>query len=176
MAKVTIPAASAQNGGNLYILVDDLTNLNSEVTRTRDNDNLILDDANASAAQKIQMDEATILSVLAESGDSEGYLFAVRVPISVSNTAVPVGVPLRTNIVGDVKVFKDWFLPDSEVWLKDDNSELIFYTDPNPPANVLLKASEAELIRQIDTVNYSFLTTEEASTEVASGWTKFIWN
>ncbi|MCK5603118.1 hypothetical protein KAR91_14640, partial [Candidatus Pacearchaeota archaeon] len=43
MSKITIPILSYQNVASIYKLVDDLSNLNSEVLRTIVGDNLIID-------------------------------------------------------------------------------------------------------------------------------------
>ena len=176
MTKITIPVDSATGpDGPLYSLVDNLNNQNSEISMTRDEsgDNLIIDDSAASSGQKLEIDEATILSILAESGDIEGYLFGIKAPLTSANIDVPVGVPLRTNKVGDVKNFKDWFLPSSEVWKNTGSGKLIYYNNPDPSGHENLLASEAELIRQIDTNNYSFMTVAEVQAEVALvGWVK----
>ena len=174
MTKITIPVDSAKNGGNLYTMVDDLTNLNSEVSRTRNNDNLIINDELASPEQKLEIDETNILAILAEiGGEIENYLFGIKAPLTSANIDVPVGVPLRTNKVGDVKTFKDWFLPSSEVWKNTGTGELIYYNNPDPSGHANLLASEAELIRQIDINNYSFMTVAEVQIEVAlQNWVK----
>jgi len=168
-----MPAVEAQVGGSLHTLALDLTIVNTEVSRTTEGDNLIIDDENASAEQKMSPDETTILSILTVGGQIEDYLHGIRAPISIATEDVPEGVPIRTNKFGTVKKFVDWFLPGAEVWKKDDNSEVIFYNNPNPSAGTLLTASESELIRQIDTATYSFMTVEEVTAEVANGWTKF---
>ena len=174
MTKITIPVDSAKSGGALYTLVDDLSNLNSEVSKTRDNRNLIIDDGPATSEQKLEIDEQTIIDILGETGGQiEDYLFGIRAPLSSANVVVPVGVPLRTNKVGDVKTFKDWFLPSSEIWKNTVLNELIYYNNPNPSGSPNLKASEAELIRQIDVTKYSFLTVAEVQALIVdTDWVK----
>jgi hypothetical protein len=173
MTKITIPVDSAKNGGALYILVDDLSNLNSEVSKTRDNGILIIDDVNASPDQRLVIDEATILSILAETGDIEGYLFGIKQPSASATIDVPVGVPARTFILGAVKNFSQWFANNADVWLNNVTNEILYFNQPNPSDSIILKASEAELIRQIDTGTYSFLTVAEVEALIVNtDWVK----
>ena len=175
MTKITIPVDSAKNGGNLYTMVDDLSNLNSEVTKGRDSsgDNLIVDDSLASSEQKLELDETAILLILAEGGEIEDYLFGIKAPIASSNIDVPVGVPHRLFKLLSVKLFSQWFSPASEVWKNTTTNEIIYYNNPMPEGLSNLLASEAELIRQIDTNNYSFMTVAEVQIEVAlPNWVK----
>ena len=174
MTKITIPVDSAKNGGALYILVDDLSNLNSEVSKTRDNGTLIIDDSSASPDQKLEIDEATILSILAETGgDIEGYLFGIKQPSSSANLDVPTGVPSRLFILGAVKMFSQWFASNADVWLNSVTNEILYFNQPNPSDSIILKASESELIRQIDTLNYSFLTVAEVQALIVNtDWVK----
>lgn len=173
MSIITIPVIEAQNGGALYTLVDDLTNLNSQVSRIRDNSNLIIDDFGADPEQKIQIDETVLLSILINGGNTSDYLFGIRQPSASATIDVPVGVPSRLFILGAVKDFSQWFASNADVWLNDTTDEIIYYNRPNPSDSIILTASESELIRQIDTVNYSFMTVAEVQAEVAGpNWTK----
>ena len=173
MSIVTIPVIAAQNGGALYTLVDDLTNLNSQVSRIRDNGNLIIDDSGAEPEQKIQIDEAVLLSILDNGGNTEDYLFGIRQPSASANIDVPVGVPSRLFKLGEVKTFARWFAENAELWLNTVTDEIIYYNSPNPSDGLILTSSESELIRQIDDQNYSFMTVAEVQAEVAGpNWTK----
>ena len=173
MSKITIPVIAAEQGGAVYPLVDDLTNLNSQVTRIRDNGNLIVEDDLASPGQKLKPEESTILSILAEGGETENYLFGIKQPSASSTLDVPVGVPSRTFILGAVKNFSQWFAGNADVWRNNVTNEIVYYNSPNPSDGLILTASESELIRQLDTVNYSFLTIEEVETLVAlPNWNK----
>ena len=178
--KVTIPIASAKNGGALYTLVDDLANTNSAVQRTNDGSNLILDDTGVPTELQIPLDQTNLLAVLGESGEVENHLMAIKAPISLANQAVPVGVPYRTNAVSEVKDFKDWFLYGAELWRNQTDGFVLFYTNPlgsQADQTQYLKGSEIELIRQIDTVNIEILTIAEATAEVANpNYVKVDWD
>jgi len=178
MAKITVPVTSAQNGGNLYALIDDLTNLNSQVTRIRDNGSLVIDDTEADGFQKLNTDQVQLLEILAETGELEEHLMGIHGNNTLANTLVPVGLPIRTNALGDVKVFKDWFLPGSELWTEDAGTGIAFLTNPaaglSAPSDYLT-GSQMEIIRQLDVVNYSILTVDELTALTASGWTKVDW-
>ena len=175
MTLITIPVDEAKQGGTLYPLVDDLTNLNSEVSNTRDEngDNLIIDDSGASSEQKLEIDEANILAILAVDGEIENYLFGIRQPSASASLDVPVGVPSRTFILGEIKTFARWYASNADVWLNTVTDEIIYYNSPNPSDGVILTASECEIIRQLDTGTYSFLTVAEVQAEVAGpNWAK----
>ena len=51
MTKIKIPISAAKNGGALYTLVDDLSNLNSEVLKYPEGDNLIIDYSGVTRAE-----------------------------------------------------------------------------------------------------------------------------
>ncbi len=177
MSVITIPVIAATGpSGTLYELVDNSTNLNSEVSRTRSIDglNLILDDTNASTEQKITVDETNILAILAAGGDIENYLFGIRQPgNSTINLDVPVGVPSRQFITQAVKSFSQWFANNADVWLNTVLDELLYFNQPNPSDGIILTASESELIRQIDTGTFSFLTVAEVQTLIQdTNWVK----
>ena len=175
MAKITIPiVATTGPGGALYNLVDNLSNQNSEVEKTQEGTDLVIDYTNVVKPEnKLNSDESVILSILAEGGDIEDYLFGIRQPSASATLDVPGGVPLRLFILGDVRNFSEWFANNADVWLNEVIDEIIYYNNPNPSGGPILKASEAEIIRQIDTGNYSFLTVAEVQAIVVDpNWVK----
>ena len=176
MSKIIIPAATAEVGGTLFDLVYNGSILNSEVANTLENGNRIIDDTNASAGQKLVITEEGILEILAEGGDIENYLFAIRQPSASASLKVPEGVPLREFILwnlnpvdANIKNFGQWYSLNADVWLNEVIDEIIYYNNPNPSGGPILKASEAEIIRQIDTDNNSFLTVAEAQAITSPG-------
>ena len=182
MTKITIPiAATTGPGGALYSLVDNLSNQNSEVEKTQEGTDLVIDYTNVVKPEnKLNADESVILSILAESGDIENYLFGIRQPSASASLKVPEGVPLREFILygtdpvaANLRNFSQWYSNNADVWLNDVTDEIIYYNNPNPSGGPILTASEAEIIRQIDTVNYSFLTVEEVQAIVLDpNWVK----
>jgi hypothetical protein len=176
--KITIPVSAAKNGGNLYTLVDDLTNTNSGITKqTVNTDLLITDDPSI----PVNMDQANLLAILAEAGEVEERLMAIKMPTSFANTAVPVGVPYRENVIGNARQFDEWFLYGAEVWIDSTNGFFVFNTNPLGSVaaqSQYLKGSQMEIIRQLDAVNISILNLEEAQTEVddpAKNYVKVVW-
>ena len=95
MTKITIPiAATTGPGGALYSLVDNLSNQNSEVEKTQEGSNLVIDYTNVVKPEnKLNADESVILSILAEGGNIEDYLFGIRQPSASATLDVPEGVP-----------------------------------------------------------------------------------
>lgn len=177
--RVTIPIIAAKNGGNLYALIDDLTNTNSAVSNTPQGTNVILDDGKAN--NKIGMDQALLLSILAEGGEIEHELMAIKMPTSLGTTTVPDGVPYRDNVIGGARKFSEWFFWGAEVWIDNTNNQIVFYSNPLgaiADKSQYLKGSEMELIRQLDTVNISILNLEEARAEVedaTKNYVKVVW-
>ena len=74
--------------------------------------------------------------------------------------------------------FLEWFLPGAELWTEDASTGIMFYTNPAAglasPADYLT-GSQMEIIRQLDTINYSILSTTDADVITATGWTKIDW-
>ena len=160
--KIIIPiTATTGPSGLLYDLVDNLTNQNSAVQKVRVGTNLEISDEGVPPEQELVIDEVNILAILAEGGEIEGNLFGIRQPSASASIDVPVGVPSRTFILGEVKTFARWYASNADVWLNNVTDEIIYYNSPNPSDSLILKASEADIIRQIDTLNYSFLTVAE---------------
>lgn len=175
--KITIPIVAYDTVPEIYKLVDDLTNLNSKVNRVRslDRQTLIVDDFSAPPEQELVLDEATILTILDNGGDIEDYLFAIKQPISSGSMEVPADVPSRGFIYppGSIRTFTQWFSGNASVWINTVSNEFMYYNQPNPSDGLILKASEANIIRQIDTVNYSFLTIAEVQALIVdTDWVK----
>ena len=122
--KIFIPVESAEQGGNLYPLIDDLSNLNLEVSKTRDNGVLTVDDTDSRESQKLQMDQATLLTILAETGgEMTEYIMGIRVPNTFAVQDVPNGLPRRKNVLGEIRKIKDWFVDGAEVWREDGSGD-----------------------------------------------------
>ena len=177
--KIFFPVESAEQGGNLYPMIDDLSNLNSEVSKTRDNGVLTIDDTNTSESQKLAMDQANLLLILAESGgEMTEYIMGIRVPNTFAVQDVPVGLPKRKNVLGEIRKIKDWYVDGAEVWREDGGNEFIFYTNPFGGLSSIadyLTGSEMEIIRQVNVSTHTILSVEEVAVIVATGWTKVDW-
>jgi hypothetical protein len=174
MTKIVIPIDSAlEPGGALVQFVANISHVYNEISKVPDAVNLTIDDAQASPEQKLVLDQQLILDILAEGGTIENYLFGIRQPSASASVDVPAGVPLRLFILGAVKNFSQWFANNADVWLNDVTDEIIYYNNPTPSANIILTGAEAEIIRQIDPVNYSFLTVAEVQTIISDpNWVK----
>ena len=180
--KITLTIASTTGpGGPLYQMVDNLRNQNSEVEMTQEGTNLIIDYSNVVKSEnRLNADEAIILDILANDGDIENYLFGIRQPSASAGLKVPEDVPMREFILynlnpvpANLKNFGQWFGGNASVWLNNVTSEIIYYNQPNPSNSIILTASESKLIKDIDEVNYTFLTVAEVQTIVLDpNWVK----
>ena len=174
MTKITIPIDSAlEPGGALVQFVANISHVYSAITKIPDAVNLTIDDSSAPSDQKLVLDQDLILDILAAGGNTENYLFGIRQPSASASLDVPEGIPLRLFILGTVRNFSEWYSNNADVWLNDITDEIIYYNNPNPSGGPILKASEADIIRNIDTNNYSFLTVAEVQAIVLDpNWVK----
>lgn len=177
--KLTIPRDEILEGGALETLVNDLTNTNSEFSNATDGTNQIISDTNVSnPANKLAMDQATLLTILGVGGEMEEHLMALRVDNGFGALPVTDGLPRRKNAIGAIRNYVDWFIEGSELWLEDVGNGLIFYSNPAgglAGISDFLTGTHMEIIRQLDTINYSIITTTDADAITGTGWTKVDW-
>lgn len=167
MAKLTIPLATVQKGGafeNWYY--------NNCILRAGQI-GLQTDDTNAYAIDSFNLGETQLLALLSNGGEIEEYLMSIHAPYSLLNQDVPVGLPNRLAFDDTVKKFKNWIVKGAEVWIKNDDSEICFYTNPFAlnQANYL-KGSEIEIIKNIAPSQIDILRTSDVQVLVETGWTK----
>lgn len=173
MAKLTIPLTAVQIGGNLRDWFYNNVVLNSEITYKPEGANLVVNDD--FATNKLVMNQQAIINILAEGGEVSEYLAGIRAPNTLGAVTVPVGLPERTNILGQTVNFLNWFSNKAELWVEDVGDEFIFYTNPFAGSvDKYLTASQMEIIRQINTGTITILTVAEVQAVVESGWTKQI--
>ena len=169
MSKIIIPIDAVKIGGALNSFYYDNAILRSDVIT-------LTDETNATADGVFDLSIADVGSILDALGDTEGYLMAVQTPIALLDLDVPDPLPNNKTLNGQaVEVFKkfsDWFNTGAEIWKKDDDTEIIFYTNPFASnESSYLKGSEIAIINDIGgTVN--ILTIAQAEAETATGWTK----
>jgi len=165
MSKIEIPIAEVEIGGSLFNFYYNNAIIRSDVQKTTT-------DTLATASDNFNLSISEVASILAGSGEVYEYLMAVRAPIAILGANVPVGLPKRLKWDATVKTFNDWFVPGAELWEKDDNTEIIFYTNPfaTNAASYLL-GSEISIINQIG-ASVTILTIADAQAVTASGWTK----
>jgi hypothetical protein len=167
MAKLTIPLATVQKGGAFedWYYNNCLLRSGQVILET--------DDTNAYAVDTFNLNETQLLALLSNSGDIEEYLMGIHAPYSLLNQDVPVGLPNRLAFDNTVKKFKNWIVKGAEIWIKDDNSEICFYTNPFAlNQNNYLKGSEIELIKNIAPGQIDILRISEVQILVETGWTK----
>lgn len=165
MSKVTMPIEAVQSGGSLETLYYDSALIRSDVLKSTNETEAI-----AEGVFKMSINEVN--SILTALGEVYGYLMAIRAPKTIFDIAVPDGLPNRLTFNGVVKIFDSWLVPDAEIWLKDDDTEIIFFTNPFAAnESSYLKGSEIKLIHDISGA-VNVITVEDANTETATGWTK----
>ena len=169
MSKVKIPLTEVEISGSLQSWYYNNAILRSDVMKSTDS-------TYAYASDSFQLTISEVGNILNAGGEVEEYLMAVKAPIAIMNTDVPSTLPKYQKLdnTGSLvaKKFSDWLVPNAEIWKKDDDTEVIFYTNPFA-GNVssYLKGSEIKVINDLGaTVN--IMTVADAQSEVASGWTK----
>lgn len=169
MSKITIPKTETDIGGSMNTWFFNEALSVSNILKSTEN-----------GTQKIEglidMSISDVASILAALGEVEEYLMAIKAPIALLDTDVPVGLPNRTTLDGTAtevpKQFKNWLVPGAEIWKKDDDTEILFFTNPFAGnANSYLKGSEIKIINDISG-SVNALTIAQAEVETASGWTK----
>ncbi len=170
MSKATIPLIAVEIGGDLQAWYYNNCVLRSDVTKTIEGTNVV-------AENGFEFTIGEVNNILAETGEVEEYLMAVRSPISIMSTDVPDTLPkyLGLDDTGTLvaKTFSAWFNTGVELWKKDDDSEIIFYTNPFAGnASSYLKGSEIKIINDLG-APVSILTIADATTLIdAGGWNK----
>lgn len=169
MSKLTIPISAVKTGGALFNWFYNNCTLRSDVEKSTDS-------VNAYAIDNFDLSFANIETLLTQGGEIEFYLMAIHANIALLGDNVPVGLPNRltydTSGSQISKTFANWLVPGAEAWKKDDNSEILFYTNPFA-GNVdkYLKGSEIKLISDLANT-IEVLKISDAQALVASGWTQ----
>lgn len=169
MSKITIPISEVQIGGSLFNFYYNNCILRSDVAKETNS-------INATAIADFNLSIGEVGSILNNGGEVEEYLMSVKGPIALLDQDVPEGLPNRLTLDGTAqeipKQFKNWLVPGAEIWIKDDQTEIIFYTNPFAGnQEKYLKGSEISIINQIS-AQVNILTIEDSENETSTGWTK----
>jgi hypothetical protein len=169
MVKLTIPLSAVSVSGALFNWYYNNCVLRSDIIKG-------IDGANVTAEDSFSLTFAQINTLLTNGGDAEFYLMAVHADIDLLGDTVPVGLPNRitydTSGGQIAKTFNNWLVPGAEFWKKDDNTEILFYTNPFAGnEDKYLKGSEIKLIDDLANC-IGILKISDAEALVATGWTK----
>lgn len=169
MSKITLPLSAVVIGGALQDFYYNNCVIRSDVNKSNDGNNVI-------AENGFDLSIAEIGAILSNGGEVENHLMAVKAPIALLDIEVPEGLPSRLTLDGTAteiaKQFKNWLVPGVEIWKKEDDTEILFYTNPFAGGvTTYLKGSEIKIIYDIDN-SVTVLTIEQAQDEVTTGWTK----
>jgi hypothetical protein len=169
MGKIQIPSEAVEIGGSLNTFYFDKAMLRSDVVKTNDGET-------ATAEDNFDLTIGEVGSILAAGGEVLEHLMAVRAPIVFFTQLVPIDLPnsQKYDGSGDLtnRSFSDWFNTGAEIWIKDDKTEMLFYTNPFAGnSSSYLKGSEVSIINDISgSVQIKTITEAEAIT--VTGWTK----
>ena len=167
MSKIEIPIEHVEIGGALFNFYYNKAMIRSEVIKTTS-------DTLATATDNFDLSISEVGSILANGGEVYEYLMAIRAPYAILETNVPAGLPKNVYFDGAAKTFRAWFSYGAEVWIKDDNTEVIFYTNPFAGnENLYLKGSEIKIIHDIS-AQVNAITIADAEGITLTGWTKIV--
>ena len=170
MSKIVIPIGEIEKGGSLEDLFYNKAMIRTNVIKSEL-------DGNSIAEGIIDMSIGEVNQILTAGGEVFEYLMAVKAIIGLLDIDVPDPLPNNKTLNGlaveVLKTFSGWLVPGAEIWKKDDDSEILFYTNPFAGnENSYLKGSEIKIINDINPGNIDILTIADAEAETASGWTK----
>lgn len=139
---------------------------------------LTTDETNAYAVNSFKLGWNAINTLLANGGEMEEYLMAIHAGIDLLADTVPDGCPNRmtynTSGAQVPKTFNNWLVPGSDFWKKDDNTEILFLTNPFAGnEDKYLKASEIKLIADLPNT-IEILKQADAMALLLTGWTKIV--
>lgn len=165
MSKITVITDTIKTGGSLKDWNYDNVLVRSDVSSLTQNGNTIINGL-------IDMDIADVGQILAQGGEVEEYLMAIIAPKTLFGDIVPDGLPKRLTFNGETKTFDMWLVPSAEVWLKDDDTQIIFFTNPFAGnEGSYLTGSEVKLIHDIS-AQVRAITVGAANELTATGWEK----
>ena len=170
MSIIKIPIAEVEVGGSLQSFYYDNCVIRSDVSK-------ITDDVWATATDNFDLSIGQVNSILLAGGEVYEHLMAVKAVIGIMDFAVPSTLPNYLKLDGSAtfvaKNFSDWLVPGVEIWKKDDDTEVLFYTNPFAKNETnYLTGSEIKIINDISPANIDILTIANAEIETATGWTK----
>lgn len=171
MSKVTIPSAGVQVGGTLHDWYYNNCVLRSDVVKTNDGINAIAED-------NFSLTRAEVNNIMTAGGQVEKYLMGVRANMALMGDDIPSSLPnyktLNTSGVWVAKTFSNWFSPGAEIWIKDDNTEFLFYSNPFAGnEDKYLNGTELVILNGLTNV-INVLTIAQSEALTASGWTKVV--
>lgn len=170
MSKIEIPIEEIKQDGSLQKWHYDNAIIRSDVIKTTEN-------GTAKVQGIIDMSIGEVNDILQAGGEVYEYLMAVKAVIAFLDLDVPDPLPNNKTLDGTaqeiLKKFSGWLVPGAEIWLKDDNLEILFYTNPFAGnENKYLTGTEIKIIKDINPANIDILTIADAQALTASGWTK----
>lgn len=193
--KIKFTKQSIQNGSDdLVRLYNNLLSGNPFAAQnaTDDGTYIILDDIGSRINYDIDQSQLELL--LANGGDIEEGIFAVKVNESFKDLSINDGMPFEFNAFGESRTYGNWFVPGAEIYKENDiipevteddptpepiiKDGIIFYSNPGhgiASASQYLKASQIKTIIDLDS-NFSVMSTKTFKSDFLNqGWAKIVW-
>ena len=169
MSKITIPKTETDIGGSMNTwFFNEALSVSNIIKST--------ESGNQNIEGSINMSIIDVADILDAGGEVKEYLMAIKAPIALLDSDVPDPLPNNKTLDGSaqeiLKTFSGWLVPGAEIWLKDDDTEILFYTNPFAGnENSYLTGTEIKIIVDING-SVDALTIADAEILTASGWTK----
>jgi hypothetical protein len=180
--KITMPLAQIVSTGGFTDFYDDLIKVQSDLTITKDDDNVFIVDSMQLTITEIN----EILSMPTSGGEIaevEEYLMAIRADVDILTDNVPIVLPNSQTFTNIVRTFENWFDSTCELWANavDIASATQVYLLTNPLGTTqaqYLKGSEIMVLFNSfggptpSVVDRNLLprTIAQFNDETASGW------
>lgn len=179
--KIILLKTSIEPGGSLNELCGKLLSgdpyLALKSATSEDGNYLILDDTGSRSNLDINQTKLELL--VANGGDIEEGLFAVKVDDTFKDLPIDAGMPFEKNVFSGSRTYANWFVHGAQVYKEDAGNGFIFYTNPGAGvanASQYLKASQIKLIIDLDPA-FSVMSTQKFKADYeGQGWSIIDWN
>ena len=179
--KIILLKTSIEPGGNLNDLYEKLLSGNpylaQTATESADGLYLILDDTGSRINLNINQTKLELL--VANGGDIEEGLFAVKVDDTFKDLPIDAGLPFEKNVFSESRTYANWFVYGSQVYKEDAGNGYIFYSNPGAgvaSASQYLKASQIKTIIDLGPA-FSCMSTQKFKADYeGQGWAKIDWD
>ncbi len=185
--KIILLKTSIEPGGALETLYNKLLAGNpylaQTATESEDGLKIILDDTGSRI--NLNLNQTKLELLVANGGDIEEGIFAVKVNDSFKDFTIDSGMPFELNAFSEQRTYGNWFVPGAEIYKEDAGTGYIFYSNPGhgaATASQYLKGSQIKTIIDLD-ATFSVMSTQKCkadylnpSTRIHNVWTKIDWN
>ena len=163
-----IPTSAVEVGGVLHDFYYNLFIGRSDLVRT-------VNDGMITVTGELVLSLGDIYNITEYGGNIFEYLAAIKCNIGLLGLDIVPDLPKREtldeNAAVVIKKFQNWFEVNSTMYLKDDNLEIFFLTNPFGNSQTeYLTGLELRTLTAIPGYDVGIYTLEQFNDQVSSGW------